>query len=124
IPSPSSRRGPRRSRGHRKVRRPFLMMPTIRQEIEILLDLPDQRDYVVSAYADLTVKDGFFRHVDQHLRNQARAAGEALATSPARKDLDANLEVIRQAVADADPSARGLAVFSSVARGLRRVVQL
>lgn len=35
------------------------MMPMTRQEIEVLLDTPDQHDYVVSAYADLMVQDGF-----------------------------------------------------------------
>lgn len=100
------------------------MMTLTRQEIEILLDSPDQRDYVVSAYADLTVQGGFARHVEQHLRNQARAVKAALAESDARKDLDANLEVIREAIGRADPTAKGLAVFSSVARGLRHVIPL
>jgi peptide subunit release factor 1 (eRF1) len=101
------------------------MMPLTRQEIEILLDTPDQRDYVVSAYADMTVKDGFNRYVDLQLKNQARAAGEALGESKARKDLEANIAAILEAVrGQADPSARGLAVFSSVARGLRRVLPL
>jgi len=101
------------------------MMPMTRQQVEILLDTPNQRDYVVSAYADMTVQDGFNRYVDRYLKNQARAAGEALAAAEARKDLDANLAVIRQAVQGrADPAARGLAVFSSVARGLRHVVPL
>jgi len=100
------------------------MMTLTRREIEILLDSPDQRDYVVSAYADLTVRDGFSRHVDQHLRNHARAARVALAEADARKDLDANIEVVREAIARADPAVKGLAVFSSVARGLRHVVPL
>lgn len=101
------------------------MMPMTRQEIEILLDSPDQRNYVVSAYADMTVQGGFARHVDQHLRNQLRAAGEALAQAKARKDLEANVEVVRQVVQrhNAD-GAKGLAVFSSVARKLRHVVPL
>jgi len=103
------------------------MMTSTRQEIEILLDTPDQHDYVVSAYVDMTVKDGFNRHVDVQLKNQARAAGEALAEAGAHKDIDANIAVIREAVhaqAQADPEVRGLAVFSSVARGLRHVVSL
>lgn len=100
------------------------MMTLTRQEIEILLDDPGERRYVVSAYADLTVQDGFSRHVERHLRNQAREAGDALAGAEARKDLDANIAVVREAVADAPPAARGLAVFSSVARGLRHVVPL
>jgi protein required for attachment to host cells len=101
------------------------MMPMTRQEIEVLLDSPDQHDYVVSAYADLTVRNGFERHVDLHLKNESRAAGDALAGAPARRDLEANLAVIREAVrAVADPMARGVAVFSGVARGLRQVVPL
>src|SRR5947207_10940059 len=101
------------------------MMPMARQEIEILLDTPNQRDYVVSAYADMRVQDGFNRYVDRHLKNQAQAAGEALAAAKARKDLDANIAVIREAVqSQTGPTARGLAVFSSVARGLRQVIPL
>src|SRR5689334_18435860 len=68
-----------------------IMSPMTRQEIEILLDTPDRRDYVVSAYADMTAQDGFNRYLELHLKNQARAAGEALAVAKARKDLDANI---------------------------------
>ena len=101
------------------------MMPITRQEIEVLLDTPDRRDYVVSAFADLSVRDGFARHVETHLRNQARAADGALAQAEARRALEANIEVIQEAVRGLDdPSARGLAVYSSVARGLRHVVPL
>src|SRR3954453_4915877 len=101
------------------------MMPITRQQIEILLDTPDQRDYVVSAYADMTVQDGFNRYVDLYLKNQARAAGEALTEAKARKDLDGNIAVIREAVqTEASPTARSLAIFSSVARGLREVIHL
>jgi len=101
------------------------MMPITRRELEILLDSPNQRDYVVSAYADLTVQDGFNRHVDLHLRNQTRAAEEALAEAGARKSLEANIEAIRAAVQEHRSSgARGLAVFSSVARGLHQVISL
>jgi protein required for attachment to host cells len=101
------------------------MMPITRREIEVLLDTPDQRDYVVSAYADLTVQNGFERYADRHLRNQGEEAEAALAEAKARKDLDANLDVIRRAVRDeADPASKGMAVFSSVVRGLRHVVPL
>ena len=101
------------------------MMPITRQEIEVLLDTPDRHDYVVSAYADLTVHNGFERHVDLHLRNQAKAAGDALAETKARRDLEENIEVIRQAVrGSVDPKIRGVAVFSSVARGFRQIVPL
>src|SRR3954463_4740759 len=99
----------------------FIMMPITRKQVEILLDTPAQRDYVVSAYADMTVQDGFKRHLELSLKNEARAAGAALAKATARKDLDANIAVIREAVqAEASSAARGLAVFSSVARGLRQ----
>ena len=101
------------------------MMPTTRQQIEVLLDRPDQHDYVVSAYVDMTVKNGFARDVDLHLKNQARTAAESLGPTRARKELDANLEVIRQIVADhAGSSVQGLAIFSSLPRGLRHVVPL
>jgi protein required for attachment to host cells len=100
------------------------MMPMTRQEIEVLLDTPDQHDYVVSAYADLTVQDGFNHFAERHLRNQAKAVEDVLSEAKARKSLDENLEVIRRAVAAADPSAKGLAVFSSAARGLNRVLHL
>lgn len=41
------------------------MMPTIRREIEVLLDSPDQCDHVGSAWADMTVKSGFARDGDR-----------------------------------------------------------
>ncbi len=103
------------------------MMPIAlgRQEIEILLDSPDQRDYVVSAYADMTVQNGFHRYMEHFLENEARAARESLAATAARKDLDANIAVIRDVMqAPRDPAARGLAVFSGVSRGLRQVIPL
>jgi len=101
------------------------MMPIKRQDIEVLLDTPDRHAYVVSAYADLSVQNGFERHVELHLKNQAKAAGEALGDAPARRDLDENIAVIRQAVqGSVDPKVRGVAVFSSVARGFRQVVPL
>ena len=49
------------------------MMWLTRGDIEILLDRPDRRDFVVSAYADHRVKDGFHRYVDVILRDQGRA---------------------------------------------------
>lgn len=101
------------------------MMPMTRQEIEVLLDSPDRHDYVVSVYADLTVRNGFDRQAELHLKNQAKAATDALAGTEPLQKLDENLDVIRQAVQAAVGSkARGLAVFSSVARGFRQVVPL
>ena len=101
------------------------MMPMTRQEIEVLLDSPDRRDYVVSAYADMTVKNGFTRDVDLHLKTQAKSAAEAFANTKARKDLEANLEIIRQIVADhASSPSKGLAIFCSLPQGLRHVVPL
>src|SRR5262249_10827877 len=73
----------------------------------------------------LTVRNGFERHMELHLKNESRAAGEALAEAEARRDLGENLAVIREAVrGHADGQARGLAVFSGVARGLRQVIPL
>lgn len=96
-----------------------------RREIEILLDGPDQRDYVVSAYADLSIQDGFHRYVDRILTEDAKALREAIANTEARKDLDANIDAIREAFrANRGTSARGLAIFSGAARGLMRVIPL
>ena len=101
------------------------MMPITRQQVEIFLDTPAQHDYVVTAYADMTVRDGFKRYLELSLKNQARSASTALAKAAARKDLDANLDVIRETVqVEINSPARGLAVFSSVARGLRHVIPL
>jgi protein required for attachment to host cells len=99
------------------------MMPITRQDIEILLDSPDRSDYVVSAYADMTVKDGFANHVVRHLQNEKRSAEDALGEAKAREALEENVEVIRRAIHGHDyPAAKGLAVFSSVTRELRHVV--
>lgn len=100
------------------------MMPITRRDIEILLDTPERRDYVVSAYVDMRVKDGFHRDVDVQVRNLARAAGAALSEAEARTVLDANVAAIRRAVDEADPSARGLAVFSGAERSLFHAVPL
>jgi protein required for attachment to host cells/predicted Zn-ribbon and HTH transcriptional regulator len=101
------------------------MMPMTRQELEILLDSPDQKGYVVSAYVDLTVKDGFHHFVEHHLKNQAKAAHDALGRIEAAKELDANIEAIRRVVREhTGNAAKGLAVFSSVTRGLCHVVPL
>ncbi|MEO6810195.1 MAG: host attachment protein [Isosphaeraceae bacterium] len=100
------------------------MMPITRKGIEILLDTPDQRDYVLSAYADLTLKDGFNSDVGVQLKNVARTAAEALGDAKARKTLDANFEAVLRAIREQDPSVRGLAVFTSVERGLHHVVPL
>ncbi len=101
------------------------MMTLTRAEIEALLDTPCGPDPVVTAYADLTVQNGFERHVERHLKNEARAAGDALGGPKARQELDRNIEAIRRAVREQiDPRARGVAVFSCVARGLRQVVAL
>lgn len=100
------------------------MMPITRRDIEILLDTQDSRDYVVSAYVDMRVRDGFHRDVDVQMRNLARAAGAALSEADARKVLDVNFVAIRRAIDEADPSARGLAIFSGAERKLFHAVQL
>lgn len=103
------------------------MMPMTRAQIEVLLDSPDRQAFVVSVYADMTVKDGFSRHLDQTIQNQARDAGRALseAETRARQALEANLEAVRSAVLGVpDPSAPGLAVFSNVETGLLHVMPL
>ena len=103
----------------------MIPMALSRREIEVLLDSPNQRDFVVSAYADMAVQDGFHRYIDRALNNEARAVREAIATAAARRELDANIEAIREAVrANRSTTARGLAVFSGAARGLRRVIPL
>lgn len=98
------------------------MTPLTRENIEILLDSPKEKNYVVSAFADLTVKDGFRDFFDQDFRNQTKAVAAALSEAEAREVLDANLDEVRRAVRDeVDPSAKGVAVFVSVARELRLV---
>lgn len=91
-----------------------MMLPLTRVEIEDLLDVQGRDDEVVSAFADLTVRNGFERHVELHLK----------APTKGRRDLGEDFEVVREAVRGADPKARGLAVFSAVARGFKRVVPL
>jgi protein required for attachment to host cells len=100
------------------------MLMMTRRDLEILLDRPDRRDFVVSAYLDLRVSDGFHRDTEVVVRNLARDAMAALSDARARKSLERNIEPILKAIAGADPSARALAVFSSVARGLLHVVSL
>ncbi|HWE35780.1 MAG TPA: hypothetical protein VG406_04350 [Isosphaeraceae bacterium] len=80
---------------------------------------------MVSAFADLRVKDGFRDSFERELRNEARQAGAALSATEARKVLDANVEAIRAAVAEqVPPSARGVAVFASAPRGMRHAIAL
>lgn len=100
------------------------MMPITRRDFEILLDSPHSRDFVVSAYADLRVRDGFHRYADAELKNQQRALAGALGDAALRKALEADLEAVRRAVGEADPTARGLAVFSGAHRKLFHVVRL
>ncbi len=100
------------------------MMPITRHELEVLLDTPQRRDYVVSAFADLRVKDGFRSFVETHQKNQFRDAHLALSEADARRVLDENLEPIQRAVATADSAAKGLAVFSGAGRGLFHAVNL
>lgn len=95
-----------------------------RRDLEILLDTPDRKDYLVSAYADLRVRDGFRHYAEIEMQNLARAAGNALSEAEARKVLDANMEAIFHAVDQPDPMARGLAVFSGAERELFHAVPL
>ena len=89
------------------------MMPITREEIEILLDSPDQTDYVVSAFADLTVKDGFRT---SSTRNSATRRGPPPRRSGGRGPQGAGRQyrgdprAVREEV---DPSAKGVAVFVS-----------
>jgi peptide subunit release factor 1 (eRF1) len=100
------------------------MIPLTRGDIEVLLDRPSQTDYVVSAYADLRVRDGFHRYIETELKNLEKKLAQAMSAGEARKVLDANIEPIRRAVREADPSTKGLAVFSGAGRGLFHVVPL
>lgn len=95
-----------------------------RRDLEILLDGPDRRDPVLSAYVDLRVRDGFRRFVDVELANLVRSAEQATMAAAARKVLADGLDPIHRAVAAAEPAARGLAVFSGPGRGLFHVVSL
>jgi peptide subunit release factor 1 (eRF1) len=101
------------------------MVILTRPGIEILLDRPGESGLVVSAYADMRVQDGFHRYVRQHLDNLAAGAARLVGEARARKELEQSLEVVREAARDnVDPSARGLAVFAGISRGLRQVMPL
>ena len=96
------------------------MMTLTRQEIEVLLDFSKQRHFVVSAYADMTVQDGFSRHVETHLRNQARAAAaqavRASADAPGAEPIalqDLGLTPRRAAVSGRPPSGGSTWISSS-----------
>jgi peptide subunit release factor 1 (eRF1) len=101
------------------------MVILTRPGIEILLDRPGENGVVVSAYADMRVQDGFHRYVRQHLDNLAAEAARLVGEARARKELEQGLEVIREAAREnVDPSARGLAIFAGISRGLRQVMPL
>jgi peptide subunit release factor 1 (eRF1) len=101
------------------------MLSLTRRQVEVLLDFPAQRDYVVSAYFDMSVQQGFERPLEVALQNMAPAAASALKATPARTALDGNIAAIREALeTEPHPTARGLAVFASGARGLRHVIPL
>jgi peptide subunit release factor 1 (eRF1) len=101
------------------------MVILTRPGIEILLDRPGESGLVVSAYADTRVQDGFHRYVRQNLDNLAAEAAKLLGETRARKELEQSLEAIREAAREnLDPSARGLAVFAGISRGLRQVMPL
>ncbi|CAN5910471.1 hypothetical protein BH23PLA1_BH23PLA1_30720 [soil metagenome] len=100
------------------------MMPITRKDLQILLDTPDEKDYIVTAYADLSVKDGWFRYVEVEMKNLARAVNVALSEAEARTVLEASLDPIRRAIETADPTSKGLAAFSGAKRGLFHSVAL
>ncbi len=100
------------------------MMPITRKDFQVLLDSPDRKDYVVSAYADMRVKDGWFRYAEVEMKNLARDANVALSEAEARKVLEASFQPIRRAIESANPAAKGLAIFSAAERGLFHVVEL
>ncbi|WP_169976575.1 baeRF10 domain-containing protein [Tautonia rosea] len=100
------------------------MMPITRDDLEILLDTPQQLNYVVSAYADLTVRDGFRHFASTELANIARAADTALSEAEARKVLDEHVGPILKEVEQTKPGAKGLAAFSAPGRGLFHVIPL
>ncbi len=83
------------------------MMTLTRGEIEILLDSPDQTNYVVSAFADLTVQDGFRDPSSRNAQPGARPPPR-LSEAEARKALDANIEVDPPGVREeVDPDGQG-----------------
>jgi hypothetical protein len=100
------------------------MMPITRSDLEILLDSPEQTDYVVSAFADLTVKDGFRRYAGTELAKIARQAGAALSEAEAKTALDEHVGPILEAVGRAAPVAKGFAAFSAPGRGLFHAIEL
>lgn len=89
------------------------MIPTIRQQVEELLALPDKPGRVVSAYANLATRGDFTGRVRPQVRNRADEGS------------DGEIEAARLAIAG-HPSGRGrgVAVFVDSARGLNKVIEL
>ena len=91
-------------------------------DVQILLDQPAGTGMVVSCYADMSVAQGFEPHWVGHFKREASRIRQALADDElARDEFERNLTVVRSAFDTEDARrARGLAVFSSVARGFFR----
>ena len=101
------------------------MMPITRPELEILLDTPDRRDYVVMRLR----RPAGARWLSQLCRRSCPEPGSRCSRSRFRKPRPARRSTpiscaIERAIANADSSARGLAVFSGADRKLFHVVTL
>jgi peptide subunit release factor 1 (eRF1) len=102
-------------------------METLSQrDVQVLLDHPRGEGMVVTCYADTSVVQGFDPHWLGHFKSEASRVRQALAgNDDARDEFERNLKVIRNAFETPEARrAHGLAVFSSVAKGLFRSFEL
>jgi len=88
-------------------------------DIQLLLDASASGALIVSCYADVSLT-GFAPHWAQHLKTEIGQMERALQSDrEARRQFDENIAVVQRALAaPAVRRARGMAVFSSVRRGL------
>jgi peptide subunit release factor 1 (eRF1) len=102
-------------------------METLNQrDVQVLLDHPHGEGMVVSCYADTSVVQGFEPHWVGHFKSEVSRVRQVLAgDDAAREEFERNLNAIRGAFeAPEARRAHGLAVFSSVAKGIFRSFNL
>jgi peptide subunit release factor 1 (eRF1) len=86
--------------------------------LQLLLDQPKGESTIVSCYADTSVSEGFEAHWLQPLKAEVARIRQRLVGDPrAAEEFEENLKCIRRALEGAEAKqARGMAIFSSVAR--------
>lgn len=102
------------------------MIDVTQDAIQVLLDHPKGQGMIVSCYADTSVTEGFLSLWSQHLKNEADAIEQRLASDhQARAHFAKDLAVIRHALEEpAVQRARGMALFSAADRGFFRAFTL